>query len=395
MISRIDRRPRKNGKVSWRVRVWCGYDAAGKPIKDSKTFHTKGEAEEYVTELNSARRAGPVATVLQLGEYLDQWLATIKATREYYTFRRYSTLVKPVREALGDVRLDKLTATELERVYAALYDDHSATSVRHAHGAIRSALNRAVKLKLIPHNPALACSLRAADTRESRIIEQADMEKLEAAAGGKWITVVIRLAMDTGARRGELCGFRWQDLSEEGKLRIWQSVGQDDDGHTFVKPTKTRSERRVQLSPDTLAYLDLHRERQRQEAALFGPDYRRDLDLILAAPDGYYLKPQTLTMTVRRLARRAGLKGVGLHTLRHSHASIMLANGAPLAAVSKRLGHRDTHTTARVYSHALPSDEEKLADLWDAIKRGEGRPKMGKFGEPAPGQDKTGHQKPN
>jgi integrase len=178
-------------------------------------------------------------------------------------------------------------------------------------------------------------------------------------------------------------------------LRIWQSVGQDDDGGTFVKPTKTRSERRIQLSPDTLAYLDLHRERQRQEAALFGPDYRHDLDLILAAPDGSYLKPQTLTMTVRRLARRAGLKGVGLHTLRHSHASIMLANGAPLAAVSKRLGHRDTHTTARVYSHALPSDEEKLADLWDAIKRGEGRAKMVRNGESAPRHDKTGQQKPN
>jgi len=395
MISRIDRRPRKNGKVSWRVRIWKGYDENGKPIKDSRTFHSKAEAEEFVTNLNAGRLPGTLPSVLTLDAYLDQWLATVKATREFYTFRRYNTLVKPVREVLGDVRLDKLTATQLEQVYAALYDRLSATSVRHTHGAIRSALNRAVKLKLIPHNPALACSLRASDTKESRVIEHVDMEKLEAAAGGKWITVVIRLAMDTGARRGELCALRWQDLSEEGKLRIWQSVGQDDDGGTFVKPTKTRSERHIQLSRDTLAYLDLHRERQRQEAALFGADYRHDLDLILAAPDGSYLKPQTLTMTMRRLARRAGLKGVGLHTLRHSHASIMLANGAAIPAMSNRLGHSDAYTTARRYAHSLPSDEEKLADLWDAIKRGEGRPKMGKNGEPAPRHDKTGQQKPN
>lgn len=393
MISRIDRRPRKNGKVSWRVRVWRGYDDDGKPVKDSATFATKAEAEAYVTELNMARRSGPAPSALTLEAYLDQWLTTIATTRTYYTERRYKTLIKPIREALGSTRLDKLTATDLEGVYAPLYARLSARSVLHAHSAIRSALNRAVRLKLIPFNPAHGCSLRPSDTKESRIIERDDMERFEASADG-WIAVVIRLASDTGARRGELCAMRWQDLGPDGRLRIWQAACQHDDGSVFLKPTKTRSERRVQLSPDTLAYLELHREKQRQDALLMGKDYRADLDLIIAAPDGDFLKPQTLTVTVRRLAERLGLKGVGLHTLRHSHASIMLANGAPLAAVSKRLGHRDTHTTARIYSHALPSDEEKLGDLWDAIRKGEGK-KMGKNGEPAHRDDKRPHQKPN
>lgn len=393
MISRIDRRPRKNGKVSWRVRVWQGYDADGKPVKDSATFATKGEAEDYVAELNAARRAGAAPSAITLGDYLDQWLKTIATTRTYYTERRYRTLVKPIREALGSMRLDKLAATDLEAVYAPMYERLSARSVLHAHSAIRSALNRAVKQKLIQYNPAQGCSLRPSDTKESRIIEHADMERFEAAAEG-WIAVVIRLASDTGARRGEICAMRWQDLSDEGRLRIWQSACQHDDGTVFLKPTKTRSERRVQLSMATLAYLDIHREKQRQDARLMGKDYRADLDLIVCAPDGDFLKPQTLTVTVRRLAERLGLKGVGLHTLRHSHASIMLANGAPLAAVSKRLGHRDTHTTARIYSHALPSDEEKLGDLWDAIRKGQGK-KMGKNGEPAHREDKTAHQKPN
>jgi integrase len=223
-----------------------------------------------------------------------------------------------------------------------------------------------------------------------RIIEQDEMQKLEAAAKGE-LAVVIRLATDTAARRGELCALRWQDLSDDGRLRIWQAVCQRDDGSTFLKPTKTRSERQVKLSPDTLAYLELHREKQRRDAALFGVDYHADLDLILAGPDGGFLQPQALTVAVRRLAEKVGLKGAGLHTLRHSHASIMLSNGAPLAAVSKRLGHRDTHTTARIYSHALPSDEEMLGDLWGSIRKGEGK-KMVTSGHTPPVQDETAGQ---
>jgi hypothetical protein len=82
--------------------------------------------------------------------YLDEWLKTVETTRTYYTYRRYKTLVKPIREAVGKVRLDKLTAAQLEAVYAPMYATHSARSVLHAHGAIRAALNRAVKQKLIP-----------------------------------------------------------------------------------------------------------------------------------------------------------------------------------------------------------------------------------------------------
>lgn len=392
MISRIDRRPRKNGKVSWRVRVWKGYDADGRPVKDSVTFRSKGEAEEYVQGLNAARTDQPAAAVLTVSGYLDQWLATVESTRTYATHRRYRIAVAPIREAVGTVRLDKLTAAALEAVYARLYERLSARTVIETHGAIRAALNRAVKQKLILVNPALACTLRPSDTGEAQVLDGAQLAKLETAAADSWASLAIRLAADTGARRGELAALRWDDLDAVGRIRIWQTVFEKDDGELVLKPTKTRSERRVALSPATLAYLNAHREQQRRNAALMGSPYRSDLDLILAAPDGEFLRPQTLTKAVRRIADNAGLTGAGLHTLRHSHATLLLSSGAPLAAVSKRLGHRDTHTTARIYSHALPSDEERLATMWETIRGGESSPKMGKNGEPAPERPKSGRK---
>ena len=399
MISRIYRRPRKNGKVSWRVQFWKGYDASGKAVVDSATFHTKKEADDFVKTLNNARSSETAPAVLTLSQYLDQWLLTVEATRTYGTWKRYRNGVAPVRKVLGDVRLDKLTAAALEAVDAELYKTLADRTVRETHGAIRAALNRAVKQKLLIVNPALACTVRASDTEEAQVLDAQQIAALEAAAGDSWMAVVIRLATDTGARRGELAALRWVDLDNAGRIRIWQSLCEKDDGTVFVKPTKSRSERRVTLSPRTLAYLDIHRDRQAQNAALIGDGYRNDLNLILANPDGNHMKPQTMGKAVRALADKIGLKGAGLHTLRHSHATLLLSSGAPLAAVSKRLGHRDTHTTAKIYSHALPGDEAKLTDMWEVIRKNEAKrkksPKMVKNGEPAPVQGKTSRKRAN
>ncbi|HXS94617.1 MAG TPA: tyrosine-type recombinase/integrase [Candidatus Limnocylindrales bacterium] len=68
--------------------------------------------------------------------------------------------------------------------------------------------------------------------------------------------------------------------------------------------------------------------------------------------------------------RKAGITTASFHTLRHTHASNLLSRGVPLPAVSARLGHADANVTARVYSHALPADDQRAADTWDAIIKG-------------------------
>ena len=68
-----------------------------------------------------------------------------------------------------------------------------------------------------------------------------------------------------------------------------------------------------------------------------------------------------------RAAREAGLRGVGLHSLRHSHAGAQLQAGVPVTNVARRLGHRDTYTTARIYAHALPDTDRQVAQVWEKI----------------------------
>ena len=98
---------------------------------------------------------------------------------------------------------------------------------------------------------------------------------------------------------------------------------------------------------------------------MFGADYRDDLNLVFAAPDGACLKPDTMTAKVCLLASKSGLTGSSLHILRHSHGSQLLANSVPLPAVSKRLGHSSVYVTATIYIHSVSKDELAAADIWD------------------------------
>ena len=378
MKGSIFKRANKKGKPSWRLQVSGGFDAEGKRIRISKVFPTKGEAETELNRIISAASKGRPITAesITFGEYLDGWLDGHVAGLTYYTAKRYKSLLQHVRGDLGNIKLGELTATGLERVYTGLYSTLSARTVRNVHGAVSSALNDAVRKKLLPYNPAAGCNLRPSDTAESVAIETPDIERLESATAGTWLGIVVKLGADTGLRRGELCGLRWADLNfQTGQLRIARAVFQRDDGSVQEKPTKTRQIRQIALSPSTLAYLEMHRTEQRQIASMMGSGYRRDLDLILAGVDGDYLKPQSITNCLRRVTTSLGLKKVNIHTLRHSHGSILLGRGASLAVVSRRLGHSSPYTTAKIYAHSLPSDEQAAAALWDKIRSEDGTAK--------------------
>jgi integrase len=103
---------------------------------------------------------------------------------------------------------------------------------------------------------------------------------------------------------------------------------------------------------------------------LLGSDYKGDI--VFCQPDGSYLWPHLVSQTIVRRLGKAGIENASLHTLRHTHASNLLSKGVPLPAVSARLGHADTNITARIYSHALPDDDQRAADTWESVVKAPG-----------------------
>jgi integrase len=188
-------------------------------------------------------------------------------------------------------------------------------------------------------------------------------------ATGPWcLPMFLDLSAATGARRGELLALRWSDIVGSDVV-ITRSLSQTRQTLEF-KGTKTERPRRVNIPKSILAPLEAHRKRQDEFRRQFGPDYQAALDLIFPNPDGTPLKPDSISAAVSLLCRRLGLpKGVSLHTLRHSHGSVLLADGVDLATVSEGLGHSSVRVTAGIYSHALRGRDQDAARRWDEFMR--------------------------
>jgi integrase len=136
----------------------------------------------------------------------------------------------------------------------------------------------------------------------------------------------------------------------------------------FLKEPKGKKPREITIPPTALAKLEAHRLRQKEYRDHFGASYQGDY--IFCNPDGSPLKPDTISASVSLLFRTLKLpKGASLHTLRHSHASHLLAAGVPLPVVSKRLGHANVHVTATIYAHALPGKDDQAAQAWEEFQK--------------------------
>jgi integrase len=90
----------------------------------------------------------------------------------------------------------------------------------------------------------------------------------------------------------------------------------------------------------------------------------RDNDLVFCQPNGAFLPPDHTRTRTKAVLRKAGYPNFSLHSLRHSHASILLGNGTPIAVVSERLGHANQNITLGVYSHSLPADRKAASKVW-------------------------------
>jgi len=172
------------------------------------------------------------------------------------------------------------------------------------------------------------------------------------------IRLLVRLAADSGARRGELVALRFDDL-EDRVLTIQRGVSAD-----MLGPTKTGRTRRLTLGRRTIelwrstagAWASRLPEGATLGPWLFSPEDSHDVRLTAGALGHWFAE----------LARHAGVPGASLHRLRHSVATFLVGRGELLRA-QQRLGHRDPPTTLRNYAHAMPLQDESVADDIDQM----------------------------
>jgi len=132
---------------------------------------------------------------------------------------------------------------------------------------------------------------------------------------------------------------------------------------------KTKAARRtISLSETAIAALRRQRKRQLEQRLAAGERWNNDLNLVFTTKEGRPLRAgNILAIDLKRITRKAGLEGVTLHTLRHTHASILIFQGVDIRTVSRRLGHENVTTTLQTYAHLLPGQDEAAAERVDSF----------------------------
>ena len=176
------------------------------------------------------------------------------------------------------------------------------------------------------------------------------------------------LAMFTGMRRGEMLGLEWQDVDMEKKeLRIVRnSIYTKNTGIQTTTPKTKKSMRKITIPTIIVELLQEHKLKQSYQQAMAGSDWV-DTKRIFTQWNGMPMHPDTMSEKCKKFLNQLGLEGYHLHCLRHTHASLLIADGADIQTVSSRLGHEQTSTTLNMYVHCYAAKDREMSDAMERM----------------------------
>lgn len=358
----------ENGKPK-RIRKWYG----GYPTKKE----AKAAEAEKLSQLGRGESVERLK--LTLGRFLlDEWLPAIKGEVAPSTYVNYRGQVESyVIPALGHRRLQDIRPAEISKLYSDLQESGrkqgegglSRTSTRNVGIVLGRALETAVDWGYLIANPAKKAKKPTREPREMRIWTPEQVKAFLQFERDTREYPIWRLALYTGARRGEILGLSWDGVDlDAGRLSIYQSLNNVDNQPILRKTTKTKSGKRlIALDGETVTVLREHRRRQSEERLRAGPLWNNEHNLLFVDELGKRLKPETVTRRFNARTKASGLPRIRFHDLRHSFASNALRAGVNVKVISERLGHADIGITLSTYAHTIPSQDEEFAAVVAAM----------------------------
>ena len=337
--------------------------------KWERGFTTKRQAENRLGELLTHIETGlnVQASHTAFGQFLNEWLERYVSKRvRGSTMDGYRQRAKHIVDGLGDVSIVDLRPDHLIEYYDSKLSNLSASTITKHHHLIVDCLSDAVKWNLVARNVGSAVEPPRAPRKEMRALSVSETHRfLDTCTTEPWRTIFHTLIW-TGIRRSELLGLQWNDLDlDMALMTIRRSLVRLQNGTYVTDEPKTSSgARSLDLAPSTCLLLKQHRADQERDVELLGIPSSQ-ANFVFGHPDGTPRTPSTVTQQFRRIASRAGLSGVRLHDLRHTHASLMLQQGTDIKTISTRLGHSSVAFTMDTYAHLLPGMQKAAMEKFE------------------------------
>ena len=361
----------------WRGVVSLGYGLDGRRVRKKITGATKAEVLRKLRDLRNELDSGlPIPDDrLTVGAFLDRWVTrNLPGQISDVTLDSYANTVRlHLDPAFGRTVLRKLTVADVDGLLAAKREaGYSPNSQRIIRAVLRRALHQAQREGLVARNVAALSTAPRIRAREGRALTIVEARRLLDAVRGTRNEALLTTMLAFGLRRGEALGLRWSSLDwDAASLKVTDGVkrvqnrepGREGQTRLVIGELKTaRSRRTLFLTPQLVDLLRRHRVRQAEERMAVGEAWE-DHGLVFPSEVGTPLDPDNVSHLFSRICRSAGLGHWHLHELRHSGASLMLAQGTDLYVVSEVLGHSSIAITKDVYGHLVEGQKRAAAEL--------------------------------
>lgn len=298
--------------------------------------------------------------------FAKSWIAALPAEGvEPATTKHYAEAIARLTPTIGAVKLQALTALDLDRAYAALLDaGRAARTVRASHVAAKKMLGEAVRLGKLGRNvadDARPPRAKAARAKSFPTWTYDETTTFLAAVAEHEHAALLHFAALTGMRQGELVALRWADVDlEQSAVKVSRSVGRGAEGYYDKAPKSDAGRRTVELDGPLVDLLRAHRKAQQERRLALGSGWRAN-DLVFCEVDGSPIDGNRLSKRwsdlVRRRAPALGLPIIRFHDLRHGHATQLLAANVRPDVVTERLGHASVAFTLAQYAHRYAGDQ--------------------------------------
>lgn len=383
----------KRSDGRWAARISDGWKN-GKRLRRWVYGKTRGEVAGKLAKLQRDQNTGILTTPARVtvAQFLEQWLTDSAKPRlrpkTYASYRQITRLhIEPY---IGHIRIKELSPQHLRRWINTLSAegwrrkrtkaDEAANrpekrgiaprTIQYARAILRAALQQAVADRHIEWNVATHVKPPRMTKRQIKPLEPDQARRLIAAAESHRLGALITVAVALGLRQGEALGLQWADVDlDKSTLYVRHALQRNGGTWKLVEPKSERSRRTVALPRVVIGALKAHRTAQLEERLAAGENWT-DFGFVFCTRTGSPIDPSNAKRIFRALLKAADAPTIRFHDLRHTAASLLIAQGVNARAVAEILGHSSVTLTLNTYAHQLETLKHDAARRMDDILEG-------------------------
>lgn len=358
----------------YKITVAIGYNG-NKRINHYETFYGgKKEAILRENEIKSQLKNNSYVnkSKITMKELLEEWLKYSKDIWSPKTYMANAHWSEVINKSIGHIKLQDINVKILEDFYKELRENtsYSDKTIQHFYTIINTSLKKAIIWGYILNNPNSFIEKPKVRKKEIQCYSPEEVEKLLECINKEPLKyqAIIYLAIDSGARRGEIVGLTWNDIDfKKQTLNINKSVQYTKELGIFEKTTKTEtSDRIIYLSSKTIGILKAYQKEQLENKLKLGSKWKNSKRIFTTILGGD-MHPDTPSQILEKIIKKYNLKRISFHGLRHTSISLQISSGIQAQIISKRAGHSSVSTTHSIYSHFFDNEFKEVAKAMDNI----------------------------